>query len=1098
MHLVSLKITLLLLAAALLGASSPYCRAAGDRGPAVDTNVIYPPGALVQNGGRVIDITNPPATYSGSATGILTATNGKDCTAAIRSDYDFIKNQQLLPDGTLQYASPNSFIIYIPNGTYYVSKPLIYNGPLLTGTEGSPDIVNVHIIGQSRAGTVIQLLNTSGSFQSTSSPMPVVCFQHPSGTTMNVAQTLNDCENFTVNTGTGNPGAAGIYFEAANGGRMSNVSVISGDGKGAFGIWLKVGANQDYFKDITVSGFNYAVSMYENGGISSFEHLTCTNQKKAAIDLIGGGVPIRDMVSTQVSSTVPAIQYSGASGYCALLDSQLNGPSNSATDAIVLTDTEQCLFVRNTSVAGYPAAVEDRGTPSITGSFISEGTISGTATTTGSGITLFTPQDAHSFALAVEDTPIVLTDTNMAHWVNVEDFRNGSNTDTATVQAAFAAASSSNATTVYFPHMAYNLTATCTIPACVTRVDFMFNTINGGSFYVSGSSANPILMVGHMGPTYTWITGPRTLVYELCWGGLADEQSAPIKTFTECSTAWCTANQQVWAREPDVETPAPGVDMQATGTNTSLWIFGAKTEDKPLSSTGASNHGVVEVLGCQVNMTSGTAEMGTVPMITNSNSSISYTGFTTCFGLYPVAIAETRAGVTGTLTGSPSPGYFWSTYPTGGVYPTEDFFVPLYVGGPRPSGPLGQFQQNQDIGAVAAAGSTINYDGATATYFIDASGVDISGTADSFQFASSTWTGNATLIAHVNSVDNTNAAAKAGVMFRSSTNANAMFVDVVATPSQGISMQMRTSVGASATSAGVNAALAPPCWVMLQRTGTGTFVGSVSPDGASWTQLGAATVNLSSTAYAGLCVTAHNNNSNGTLCRSIMSDVALLPAAPSSLSATSGSSQIGLTWTASFGATAYNIYRATSSAGPYTLIATSTSAAFTDTSVTDTTAYWYVVTALDAGGETLDSNQVTTTVILPPLQQWRLSNFGILNPADPVAGNTADPTGYGIPNLMRYALGLPIGGAPISGLPYLGQSAGYLTLTFTRLKADTDITYHVQACGDLKSWSDVWTSGTVPYGGGINPQQTVIVSDTVPITTAPGAKRFLHLEVTNP
>jgi len=205
-----------------------------------------------------------------------------------------------------------------------------------------------------------------------------------------------------------------------------------------------------------------------------------------------------------------------------------------------------------------------------------------------------------------------------------------------------------------------------------------------------------------------------------------------------------------------------------------------------------------------------------------------------------------------------------------------------------------------------------------------------------------------------------------------------------------------------------------------------------------------------------------------------------------------------LSWTPAYSATSYHIYRATGSTGPFSVIANSTSAACTDATVSDTTAYTYVVTAVNAGGETPASNQATATVLLPPLQQWRLLNFGTLNPADPGGGDTAVPAGCGVSNLMRYALGLPLAGTAPAGLPAVSQSNGYLTLSFTRLKADTDITYHVLASSDHSQWTELWNSSAVPYSGGTNPTLQVTVPDTVPISSAPSRRRFLQLEVTNP
>ena len=96
-----------------------------------------------------------------------------------------------------------------------------------------------------------------------------------------------------------------------------------------------------------------------------------------------------------------------------------------------------------------------------------------------------------------------------------------------------------------------------------------------------------------------------------------------------------------------------------------------------------------------------------------------------------------------------------------------------------------------------------------------------------------------------------------------------------------------------------------------------------------------------------------------------------VPAVPSGLAATPGNAQVALTWSASSGATSYHLKRATTSAGPYTQIAAPTSATSTDSSVSNGTTYFYVVSALDAAGESANSSPVSAapvvSVAIPPM-----------------------------------------------------------------------------------------------------------------------------------
>jgi fibronectin type 3 domain-containing protein len=85
------------------------------------------------------------------------------------------------------------------------------------------------------------------------------------------------------------------------------------------------------------------------------------------------------------------------------------------------------------------------------------------------------------------------------------------------------------------------------------------------------------------------------------------------------------------------------------------------------------------------------------------------------------------------------------------------------------------------------------------------------------------------------------------------------------------------------------------------------------------------------------------------------------PAAPTGLQATAGNAQVSLTWTASAGATSYHVKRSTTNGGPYTQVAAPTTTSDTDTGLTNGTTYYYVVSALNAAGESANSSQVSAT-----------------------------------------------------------------------------------------------------------------------------------------
>jgi fibronectin type 3 domain-containing protein len=85
------------------------------------------------------------------------------------------------------------------------------------------------------------------------------------------------------------------------------------------------------------------------------------------------------------------------------------------------------------------------------------------------------------------------------------------------------------------------------------------------------------------------------------------------------------------------------------------------------------------------------------------------------------------------------------------------------------------------------------------------------------------------------------------------------------------------------------------------------------------------------------------------------------PAAPTGLQATSGNAQVTLSWSASTGATGYNVKRSTTNGGGYATISMPATTGYIDVGVTNSTTYYYVVTAVNSSGESANSNQAFAT-----------------------------------------------------------------------------------------------------------------------------------------
>jgi hypothetical protein len=159
----------------------------------------------------------------------------------------------------------------------------------------------------------------------------------------------------------------------------------------------------------------------------------------------------------------------------------------------------------------------------------------------------------------------------------------------------------------------------------------------------------------------------------------------------------------------------------------------------------------------------------------------------------------------------------------------------------------------RDVGPVARRGfSTF----ANNTFTVRGSGSDIFGSTDGFHFAHKTLRGDGEIVARVANVWNTNDFAKAGVMIRQGTSANAPNAFMAVTRSGGLRFTTRTAAGRTTTSR--SASGAAPTWVRLVRKGN-QFTAYRSATGIQWTQVGSQPVPMTGDLLIGLAVTSHDN-----------------------------------------------------------------------------------------------------------------------------------------------------------------------------------------------------------------------------------------------
>lgn len=185
---------------------------------------------------------------------------------------------------------------------------------------------------------------------------------------------------------------------------------------------------------------------------------------------------------------------------------------------------------------------------------------------------------------------------------------------------------------------------------------------------------------------------------------------------------------------------------------------------------------------------------------------------------------------------------------------------------------------------------------------------------------------------------------------------------------------------------------------------------------------------------------------------------ALGPATPTGLTATAGNAQVVLSWTASSGAVSYNVGRATVSGGPFTTISTSgavTTTSYTNTSLTNGTTYYYVVSAVNAAGQSANSSQVSATPLAAPAVPANLNA---------VAGNAQVVLTW---NTSLTAVSYNVKRATVSGGPYTAISTAVTATTYTDTAVTNATSYYyvvsaVNASGESVNSAQVKATPAAP------------------------------------
>ncbi len=149
--------------------------------------------------------------------------------------------------------------------------------------------------------------------------------------------------------------------------------------------------------------------------------------------------------------------------------------------------------------------------------------------------------------------------------------------------------------------------------------------------------------------------------------------------------------------------------------------------------------------------------------------------------------------------------------------------------------------------------------------------------------------------------------------------------------------------------------------VKRSLSASGPFT-TVAPNVIGTTYVNTGLTNGTTYYYVVSAVNAAGEGVNSAVASATPAAVATAPAAPTALTATAGDAQISLSWAASAGATSYNVKRSLSASGPFITVAPNViGTSYINTGLTNGTTYHYVVSAVNAVGESANSAAASAT-----------------------------------------------------------------------------------------------------------------------------------------
>jgi len=566
-----------------------------------------------------------------------------DDTAAIQKAIDTVKG---IPD-----------TLYFPNGTYLVSDSVgIFNGKA-----HSRDRFLTYQ-GQSEAGTIIRLKDSSAGFGDNAKPKTVFSVYQGQGT----GDVMHSyVRNLSIDVGAGNPGAIGLRFMTNNTGAMYHVTIRSSDPKKAGKIGLDMSQGQNgpcLIKYVTVDGFDTGI---ETGSAFSlvFEHITLKNQNVLGF-LNKSATTIRRLTST---NRVPALTNDHR---LTLIEASFTGgdPANTA-----ISNSSKRFFVRDLKQSGYGHLLKDSSEQNHDGATLDEWY-------EGKVQSLFpgaAGTEAKSLRLPIKETPEVPWETDLTKWVKADWVKPGDDMSDI-LQAAIDQAAKTGKTTIYIPRRrgTYEypkLGKPIRVHGSVNRIIGMCNIVGLGEdttgelkagkalFTIENLTSDAVVFERFFSLAqrkkldavfmFENKSGKAVVIQNMSLDGMMKKPGTSGAWFIEDvapdrnNTLFIGKGETCWARQFNPESYKANI-LEVDGGR--FWVLGLKTEGRATHII-ARNNAQVELLGGISYQSWGKQELDP-PMFTVIDSDASFTfGFHHHKDPFTTIVSETRGAETKTL-----------------------------------------------------------------------------------------------------------------------------------------------------------------------------------------------------------------------------------------------------------------------------------------------------------------------------------------------------------------------------------------------------------------------------------------------------------------